>query len=104
VSKPCCPACWELLDILRDETDQFAVAGRHTTIYPVELPHWLPDTVLEKMLVRFNMILLDQLYILDREHKRKRAQTLSELSDAGGSTASHDRDYPQELGMATYGK
>ncbi|KIM81780.1 hypothetical protein PILCRDRAFT_489866 [Piloderma croceum F 1598] len=43
VSKRCCPVCWELLDILRDKCKQFHVCGRHSTLFPVELPSWLSE-------------------------------------------------------------
>ena len=39
VSKPCCPACWDLMVVLRDgQEDRFTVRGRHSTVNPVELP------------------------------------------------------------------
>jgi hypothetical protein len=43
VSKLCCPVCWELLKILRnnDSTDLY-VDGHHATLFQVELPEWLP--------------------------------------------------------------
>jgi hypothetical protein len=53
LSKSLCPACWELLDILRGNRKEFNVRGCHTTVSPVELPAWLPNEVLHKVLARF---------------------------------------------------
>jgi hypothetical protein len=54
VSKPCCPACWDLMDVLRGrEKDHFLVHSRHSTVYPVELPLWLPKDACQEMVFRF---------------------------------------------------
>jgi hypothetical protein len=56
VSKPCCPACSELLAILSDDDDSnngFVVHGCHITVLPMELPSWLPVPVLQAMVARF---------------------------------------------------
>jgi len=58
MSHLCCPVCWELLDILRGGATNFNVRGRHATLYPVELPRWLPRDVMEQMVIRFKKILL----------------------------------------------
>jgi hypothetical protein len=90
------------LDILRDSTNLFNVHGRHTTLYPVELPLWLPDNAVEQMVTRFKAILLEQLYTLEREHKPRLFCTPSQDSISGISTASRDSHYPEQVGMATY--
>ncbi|KIM73336.1 hypothetical protein PILCRDRAFT_93097 [Piloderma croceum F 1598] len=51
VSKQCCPACWELLNILRHHGVEFHVRGHHTTVHPVELPQWLPRDVMEELVI-----------------------------------------------------
>jgi hypothetical protein len=102
VSKLCCPTCWELLDILRGSTNLFNVRGRNTTLYPVELPLWLPDNAVEQMLTRFKAILLEQLYTLERDHKFRLFRTPSQDSISGMSTASRDSEYPEQVGMVTY--
>lgn len=67
IPKPCCPACWELLHILRDDTNNFNVRGHHTMVYPFELPQWLPRNTVEKMVDRFESILLGEIITLMRQ-------------------------------------
>lgn len=63
VSKLCCPICWEFLQILRGDTRDFIVRGYHTSLYPVELPSWLPEHVLTDMVKRFERHLRRELDI-----------------------------------------
>jgi hypothetical protein len=60
VSKLCCPVCWEFLTLLRGETDDFKVRGRHTTVAPVDLPAWVPEEVMKEMVERFRAIVRGQ--------------------------------------------
>jgi hypothetical protein len=54
VSELCCPVCWELLNILRgQDKEALKVRGYHTTLFPVELPRWLPRKVLAALFERF---------------------------------------------------
>jgi hypothetical protein len=55
VSKFCCPICWELLKALNETNNkvQFVVRAHHSNLYPVCLPPWLPDPVLEKLIQCF---------------------------------------------------
>ena len=60
VSKLCCPACWDLHDILSNpdkgkgkDRHLLRVPGRHATVYPVLLPAGLASWVVEKMIKRF---------------------------------------------------
>lgn len=63
--KPCCPACWELLDVLDDDGNgDFGICGHHDTVFPVELPSWLPVPVLRQMVTRFKGRLHDVLVTL----------------------------------------
>jgi hypothetical protein len=67
VSKSCCPVCWELLDVLNETYSNmihFTVRPPHQNLYPVCLPPWLPDDVLEKMIQRFGRKLYDKLHQL----------------------------------------
>jgi len=67
VSKLCCPVCWELLAFLRrSETphDRFLVSGCHSTLYPVELPDWLPANVVEAMMTQFQDHLRRELKVM----------------------------------------
>lgn len=51
ISKLCCPACWELIKLLRDITSspKLAVRGSHPNIYPLVLPPWIPPEIRDKM-------------------------------------------------------
>lgn len=53
VSKLCCPVCWELLQVLRAEPFEFKARGYHTSLYPVDLPSWLPESDIREMNNRF---------------------------------------------------
>ena len=98
VSKLCCPICWELLDVLRGNSEDFEVRGRHTTIYPVELPPWLPTEYMEQMVTRLRKYLTDELIIMmaqdadseEAEASETHSRTPSLQSDSGYSTTSDD--------------
>ena len=98
VSKPCCPACWELMAVLRgDKHDQFMVRSRHSTVYPLQLPPWLPLDVCQEMVNRFWNHLLRQLETMVSGHrdassfgsfKKMHRRTTSLESDSGLSNVS----------------
>ena len=56
-----------------DEPDLFGVRARHSTLYPVELPHWLPSEVAEEMVQRFRKYLRCQLEVMVKDHNQKPA-------------------------------
>jgi hypothetical protein len=60
-STPCCPTCWELLDILKKKATDFAVHSRHTTLSQVQLPPWVPRDIMMEMVDRLRKILLHQI-------------------------------------------
>lgn len=65
VSKLCCPACWELMDILGDSSGPgYQVRGRHSTVFPVRLPPWLDEGVIQKLVTRFEQLLREQLSLI----------------------------------------
>jgi hypothetical protein len=71
VSKPCCPVCWELIKLLRNnKSTNFHLDGHHKTLSQVELPAWLPVQIVEKLTARFEDILLTQIEILTPRRKR----------------------------------
>ena len=98
VSKPCCPACWDFMSVLQanDASGAFNVCSRHSTVYPVELPAWLPKDVCAAMVKKFQLHLFEQLQIMDRNSRnhgpipdyRKHHHTYSIDSDSGPSIAS----------------
>lgn len=75
LSERSCPVCWELLNIIRGDADDFHVRGCHTTIHPVELPHCLPREAVEKMVIRFQKILFSE--IVDMMSGQKPAEPTS---------------------------
>jgi len=64
VSRLCCRACWELLEVLRVEGLSFHTCRYHTTPYPVDLPHFLPSHVFQEMVSRFQKQLYQELVSL----------------------------------------
>ncbi|KAM6490946.1 hypothetical protein JOM56_010248 [Amanita muscaria] len=94
VSKLCCPVCWDLLDILRSgNSDLMKVRGRHTTVFPVCLPSWLPSEVMTPMVTQYQTYLYNELVkmakMLDSSsgqlmHSRSPSmQSASGISEAG---------------------
>ena len=61
VSKLCCPMCWDFLVVLRDDTELMQVCGHHLIIFPVHLPNFLPDSVVQKMVTKYQGYLHDEL-------------------------------------------
>ena len=86
VSKPCCPVCWELLKIMRD--DNFYVDGYHSTLTQVELPEWLPEDIVRKLSDRFEAILFQQI----RTFKTNRTRHGHKPSGQSGDGLSSDSD------------
>lgn len=70
VSKLCCPVCWELLAILGKE-NPLLLRGRHSTIYAVELPKWLPSEIVDEMNERFQIYLRREIKIMLDGAKQK---------------------------------
>ncbi len=85
VSELCCPVCWELIQVLKEEGLPFEVRRHHHTISPIDLPHGLSTHVLQKMVARFRRHLYQQLiYLLDSPGRRR---TASHVIFADGSEA-----------------
>lgn len=90
VSKFCCPVCWELIAVLNETNPKvkFAVRAHHSNIYPVCLPPWLPDDVLEKMIHRFKKDLYKKLcQLLEVPFVRGHNKSIS-MESAGESVSS----------------
>jgi hypothetical protein len=51
MSKLLCPICYKLLKLLSGEdAERFRVRRLlHEAVYPVDLPEWLPEDILQKM-------------------------------------------------------
>ena len=75
VSKLCCPACWDYLDILfklekcGGETKMYKIRGRHSTVYPVQLPSWSRPEVVQELIKRFGKYLHKELDTMGTNHK-----------------------------------
>ena len=92
VSKLCCPVCWELLELLRqdDNSALFAVRGCHSTIYPIALPPFTPPDIRQKMTKLFQKHLCDGLKLLTAQAQRgSRPTHQSTNSESGFSNASN---------------
>ena len=102
VSKLCCPVCWELLRILRNDGN-FHVDGYHRTLTQVELPEWLPIKIVVKLTGRFEEILLRQIKTL-KENRTRHASKPSGQSGDGLSSDSTDAedDIANTGDMATF--
>lgn len=75
VSKFCCPACWEFFEILSAKhtsegtmTRMYQIRGRHSTVYPVQLPSWTHPEVVRELIGRFDKYLHEQLLEMMRGH------------------------------------
>jgi hypothetical protein len=71
ISKLCCPACWRLFRLLTKSSTLstlFTVRGYHSVPYPVELPVWLPEEVVNELIEFFRPILVDLLKSMDIGH------------------------------------
>jgi hypothetical protein len=89
VSKPCCPVCWEVLKILRGESQELQVDAFHQTLTQVELPDGLPLDVVEGVTTRFEIILRDQITTMMSQKKK---QHIHHPSDQSGGGFSSDED------------
>jgi hypothetical protein len=61
----------------KDEGTKFCVHGHHTSFYPVDLPDWLPDDVVQKMVDRFEHLLLQDLQMALKLKELNCKRTLS---------------------------
>jgi hypothetical protein len=97
--------CWELLKILRSDTNDLAVRGYHTTITPVDLPPWLPVDVVRTLLRIFRNRLREELDTMMTTYAEDKARDTvmppvvqqhrrnpSLQSDSGFSNASQTSD------------
>jgi len=65
VSQVCCPVCWELFALLGNVSGtSSSLHGSHSTMYPVELPIWLPQGIVDEMRKRFLNHLREEIKIM----------------------------------------
>jgi hypothetical protein len=82
VSKLCCPACWEYFDVLSKKhftpgAEMYKIRGRHSTLFPVQLPIWTPTDVVEELIIRFGQYLRTELDHMWRNHSVQEQATRS---------------------------
>jgi hypothetical protein len=101
VTKPCRPICYEFMAVLRGGAqDQFMIRRGHSTVYPLELPPWVPQSVCEQMVDKFRKHLNTQLDLMVSTHEQAASGLgLSEsLSKMVGYAKGH-RHTPSNLSM-----
>jgi hypothetical protein len=76
VSKLCCPVCWELLNLLGGD-NRLSLRGHHLTVYPVELPEWLPHDIVTQMMGQFQKYLRDEVTTMLMKDEQKAANRRS---------------------------
>ena len=58
--------CWELLKLICGGTPPTLLRGCHSTIYPVELPQWIPNQIVEDMTGLIRVLLRRELEYMVR--------------------------------------
>jgi len=121
VSKSCCPVCWELLKVLRnngdvdpsDTSSKFAVRGFHSHIYPIVLPPWIQPSQKEQMISKFQIHLgselvkmtsaLKKIHLEDgMTHRRSGSSEISQASNS--SKISQESSSVMSTASTTQGK
>jgi hypothetical protein len=107
VSRLCCPVCWKLLAILSEnEPLQFCLRGSHTTISPIELPRWIPNDVVSKMIEHFQKSLLQEIEIMLKAARAdqgantiRQGRHATHMSESNISVASTTNYTPRHVGF-----
>jgi hypothetical protein len=85
--------------VLRGDKD-LNVRGRHPTVFPVQLPPWLPHDIMAKMVDKFENILLNEITFMHKPScTKKHSRHPSKQSISGLSIASDDSDSSVEIGF-----
>src|ERR1700678_3517294 len=76
VSKLCCPVCWEYFDILSKRHippghREYKIRGRHSTLFPVQLPIWTTTDVVQELIIQFGRYLRTELDMMWSNHLRE---------------------------------
>src|ERR1700678_2798176 len=86
VSKLCCSVCWEYFDILSKRHippghREYKIRGRHSTLFPVQLPIWTTTDVVQELIRRFGRYLRTELNTMWSDHLQEQSDHLQEQSD-----------------------
>jgi hypothetical protein len=84
---------------LSGQGKEINVRGRHPTVFPVQLPPWLPRHIMEKMVDKFEIILLQEITDMMHEPAKSHSRHPSRQSFSGLSIASDDSDSSVEIGF-----
>lgn len=93
VSRLCCVLCWSLLSKLSIHPEQhFGARGCHAKVFPAQLPPWLPENVVQDMLILVRQMIQDEVHdLMDNDTKGKgpsRRASISSVQSTGSLTAS----------------
>jgi hypothetical protein len=69
VSKLCCPSCWDYFGISREKKEKYAIRGRHSTVYPLQLPVWANPVIVQELIEIFAKHLRNQLAEMMENHR-----------------------------------
>jgi hypothetical protein len=97
VSKLCCPVCWALLMLMGDERP-ILLRGSHSSVYPVELPDWLPPGIVDRMHKLFQTHLREEINIMmkgpeqpaTRRNRHASHESESNFSVASSTNSTYD--------------
>jgi hypothetical protein len=106
VSKLCCPTCWIFSQRLRGlEWGDFNVCGHHSTLYAVDLPGYISDSLRQDMVTALLNHLGAQLkqMVLPRPVFTIKFRRLSIESDLGSTTTttSQEGEAPERIVTAS---
>ena len=90
------------MDVLSGGSDDLNVRGCHPTVFPVQLPSWLPRNIMENMVAKFENRLLQEITSMKHEPrtaKGSHSRHPSKQSISGLSIASDDSDSSVEIGF-----
>jgi hypothetical protein len=73
--------------ILRGDSENYKVRGYHTTVYPVELPNWLPEDVLTKIVLEIESLLCNEIILMMTEEAK-----IVQKASVEPSSRSHGRN------------
>lgn len=108
VSKLCCPVCWDLLSILKNERSKngqekgLVVCGRHPTLHEVDLPRWLSLEVLKAMVDQYESKLYEELMGMAKRSEIQSERRSHRRNPSGQSDRSGKSDLSGNLGIQQF--
>jgi hypothetical protein len=120
VSKSCCPVCWDVVEMFNRQNPttqelgqrsdsgnhthsvRFRARGRHSNLYPVDLPEVLDEGIKDQLLTKFSTTLLKALVSMVDEDARA-ANTNHMPSESGSSYVSQPESVALSLDSSAAG-